>query len=192
MNEKGLKKSLLPLITILKYLGMWPAATVNPFLYWAYTFFWFIFLQIPVATLPLVNLFVKENVGVLKIASCVFLNLQVLIVPFKTVFLLIFHKNLRKATEILDSPAFNSYTKEHEHIIEEDTASLRKNFNYIRLCIITAIMISSSPLANLKEKRLFIDMWVPFDIHANLANYFSVYLFSVVGKKILKTTKVFI
>lgn len=182
MSEDDLKQSLLPLIKILKFLGMWPTNGLNPILYWTFTFFLIIFLQIPIATLPLVDLFAKENVGVLKVASCIFLNLQISIVPFKTIFVLIFHKNLREAVEILYSKSFNSYGQEHEHIIQEDVISMKKNFNYIRLCLGTGILISSSALVKLKERRLFIEMWVPFDPKANLFNYFTVYFFSVIGK----------
>lgn len=83
---------------------------------------------------------------------------------------------------MLGDTAFNLYSQEHEHILQEDRLSMKKNFNYIRLCVGTGILISSSALVKLKEKKLFIEMWVPFDPQASLVNYFCVYLFSVVGK----------
>lgn len=181
MSEGTLKKSLLLVITLLKCLGMWPTDSVKPFLYWTYTIFMFIFIQIPMAALPIVSLFVEENVDVLRIASCIFLNLQVSIVPFKTVFLLAFHKNLRKAVEILDCKTFNSYTKDHEYIIYKDATTIRRNFNYVPLCFITVILMSLSSLTSLEHKELFVEMWFPFNPKANLFNYFSVYLFSVAG-----------
>lgn len=182
MSEDDLKQSLLLLIKTLKYLGMWPTNALNPILYWTFTLFLIIFLQIPIATLPLLNLFIKENVDVLKIASCIFLNLQISIVPLKTILVLIYHKNLKEAIKMLNSKSFNSYGQQHEHIIQEDAVSMEKNINYIRLCLGTAILISSSALVKLKERRLFIEMWVPFDPKANLFSYFTVYLFSVIGK----------
>lgn len=174
------KKSLVRVITLLKYLGMWPENTI---FYWLYTGFMFIFFQIPMATLPVATLFMEENVGVVRVASCIFLNLQVAIVPFKTVLLLVFHKKLRNAIEILDCDAFNSYTDKQIIFLNENTALLRKIFNYVPLCFITVILLSLSSLTSMKkEKELFVEMWFPFDPKANLFNYFSVYIFSVFGK----------
>lgn len=182
MSEESLKKSLLLVITLLKCLGMWPTDTVTPALYWIYTSFMLTFFQIPMAVLPIATLFMEEDVGVLRIANCIFLNLQVSIVPFKTVFLLIFHKNLRKAVEILSCDIFNSYTDDHKRIIQEGVKSIRRNFNYVPLCFITVILMSLSSLTSLEEKELFVEMWFPFNPKANLFNYFCVYIFSVAGK----------
>lgn len=161
---------------------MWPTETVHPILYWSYTSFLFIFFQIPMAALPIVSLFVEENVDVLRVASCIFLNLQVSIVPFKTVLLLVFHKNLRKAVDILDCNSFNSYTQAHERIVREDAAAINRNFNYVPLCFITVILMSLSSLTSIEDRELFVEMWFPFNPKTNLFYYFSVYVFSIVGK----------
>lgn len=177
-----LKKNFAMVISVLNYLGMWPTNTINSILYWVYTLCMFLIFQIPMATFPVASLFMEENVGVLRIVSCIFLNLQVSIVPLKTVLLLTHHKYLLKAVQILDCESFNSYTKEQKHIIEEDAASVGRIFNYVPLCFITVIVMSLSSLTSLEQRELFVEMWFPYNPKANLLNYFSVYLFSVFGK----------
>lgn len=187
MTRDNLKTSLLPVVTLLKYLGMWPENTTGTAAYWTYTLFMLVFFQIPMAAFPIVNLFLDENVDILRVASCIFLNLQVSIVPFKTVFLLVFHNRLRSAAEILGSKTFNSYTNEQQAIIQEEVAAVKRNFNYVPLCFVTAILLSAPPLANLEERQLLMDMWFPFNPRENLFNYISVYLFTFIGKSYHET-----
>lgn len=190
MDKDSFRESFVHLITILKYLGMWPTNTINPVIYWTYTSFWFICFEIPIATLPFANLFVKEDVGVLEIASGIFYNLQVQIVPFKMVFLLIQHTKLRKAVDVLCSKAFSSYAQpEHADIIQEGAITTKKTFNYIRLCLFTVALITSSPLIHLSEKPWLVEMWIPIDIKANWFNYFVVYFYTIIGKCILRKKK---
>lgn len=178
-----LKKNFTVVINLLKLLGMWPTNTANPILYWIYTLCMFLIFQIPMATFPVASLFMEENVGILRIASCIFLNLQVSIVPFKTIILLTHHKQLLKAVQILECESFNSYTEEQKHvIIRKDGASLKRITKYVPLCFITVIIMSLSSLTSLEQRELFVEMWFPFNPKANLLNYFSVYLFSVFGK----------
>lgn len=186
MDKDSFRQSFLQLTTILKYLGMWPTNTINPVIYWVYTAFWFICFEIPIATLPFANLFVKEDIGVLEIASGIFYNLQVQIVPFKMVFLLFQHRKLKKAVDVLCSKAFSSYVQpEHADIIQEGVITTKKTFNYIRLCLFTVALITSSPLINLREKPWLVEMWIPIDIKANCFNYFVVYLYTIIGKCVI-------
>lgn len=179
MGRSPLTSSLSSVITILKYLGMWPTYTT---LYWLYTILMFVFLQIPIAVLPIATLFMEDDVGVLRIASCIFLNLQVSIVPFKTVLLLIFNKNLLKAVDILNCDAFNSYRETQQNFVKDNTTMIRKIFNYIPLCFITVVLMSLSSLTSIQERELFVEMWFPLNPKTSLFNYFIVYLFSVLGE----------
>lgn len=178
MSTVTFKDCFLQLTTILTYLGVWPTNAANPIFYWMYALFVFIFFEILLATLPLANLFVKKDVGILEIASCIFLNLQILIVPFKSVIFLKYHKNLRKATEAVCC----SNEDDQKHINEEGALSMKSTFQYFYLCFATLLLMALSPLINLKEKPLLIEMWLPFDHTVNWFNYFSIYLYSTVGK----------
>lgn len=162
---------------------MWPSDVVNPVIYWAYTSFVLVVFEIPIAILPYVNLFFKNDVGVLEVAKSIFLNLQVSIVPFKVVLFLTYHKKMRKIVEIFCSKSFSSYIQlEHKYIIQEGDSSTRRVFNYISLCLITGVLMTSSPLINLRDKPWLVEMWIPIDIKANWLNYFGVYLYTLIGK----------
>lgn len=169
------------MVTLLKYLGAWPTDTFNPTLYCLYTVCMFTFIQIPITTLPVVNLFMEEKVGVLNIASCIFLNLQIAIVPFTFVSLLVYHKDLLKVVETLDCRIFNSYTEKQECIIREATALTNRIYNYVYLVLVTLALLTLPSLTHLEERKLFMEMWFPFDPKANLIKYCSTYLFSVTG-----------
>lgn len=162
---------------------MWPTNEINPFIYWVYTLLVLILFEIPIAILPFANLFIKEDVGVLEIANGIFLNLQVFVVPFKMAFLLIHHKNLRKAFEVVCNGSFSSYIQpEHYFIVQDGAKSTNKAFNYISLCLVTGILMTSSPLLNIKEKPWLVEMWLPIDIKASWLNYITVYVYTLIGK----------
>lgn len=180
-RNNTLKKDFKFVVNLLKYLGAWPTDTINPVLYSLYTASMFTLIQIPMTTLPVVNLFMEEKIGVLNIARCIFLNLQIAIVPFTFVSLLVFHKDLLKVVEILDCRIFNSYTEKHKFIIQEATALTKRIYNYVYLVLVTLAVLTLPSVTHLEERRLFMEMWYPFDPKANLIKYTSTYLFSVAG-----------
>lgn len=180
MNRQIFTKSLKIPMQILTILGQWRPK--NSKLSWLYSLFVLFTIQIPLTTLPVVNLLVDDDVSFVRVANSVFLNIQTAVVPFKTIFLAFSQKKILKAFELLESEVFNSYNRDHITLIQDGALVIKRISHYITLCFVTALLMAATPVVYWKERRLFVDMWFPFDPTANWFYYLSAHTFSSIGK----------
>lgn len=174
------QQSLKTPILILKGLGAWHNG--NSKLWWIYTLVILLIFLIPMISLHMTKLVLDEEVTIVKVANCIFLNAETGIVPSIFLLLIYSHKNLKIALEILESKVFNSYTLIHLNILQQGANAIRKNEHYITLCVLTVFLMLLSPIAHWKEKWLLVDIWIPFDPKNYPFYYVLVHIYTCIGK----------
>lgn len=174
MDKYRFKDTLNIPINLFKILGAWP--TGNTVLYWLHTLL-FCAAEISIPIFTLIGLINEEDFSVTRIANCIYMNMQLATVPFKTIFLVLSYKNMQRLLEALDSEVFNCYTHHHFNIIENGASAIRKIKHYIPLCIFTVALIVMMPIVHLKDMPLFMDMWFPFNPRNNWFRYWTAQLY---------------
>lgn len=167
------EKSLHLNVISMHMVGAIPVKCLNVKFYGIYSFFIWGFLIIPVASFPVIQLFISQERNLKVIAANAYLSSEIILIPFKLLTLLLKRKELLEILRYYDRVELKHLnTEKHKKMMEHGLNNVKRNSTmFISACMVALVLMFSKPVLGFKKKPLMSDMWFPFDPQASYVHY---------------------
>lgn len=154
-------------------VGAIPVKCLNIKFYRFYSFFVWGCLIIPVASFPVVQLFIYQENNLEVIAANAYLSSEIIMIPFKLLTLLLKRKELQEILRFYDRVGLKHLnTEKHRKMMKDGLDGVKRNSTmFISACMVALVLMFSKPLLSFKKKPLMNEMWFPFDPQASYVHY---------------------
>lgn len=154
-------------------VGAVPVKCLNIKIYRIYSFFIWGCLIIPVASFPVIQLFISREGNLEVIAANAYLSSEIILIPFKLLTLLLKRKELQEILRYYDKVELKHLnTEKHKKMMEDGLNYVKRNSTmFIFACMIALVLMFSKPILSFKKKPLMSDMWFPFDPQESYVHY---------------------
>lgn len=174
------KRSFRFHLIVMRTLGLYPPKRYRN-LYKIHAYIMHIFFIIPMPTLAAVYLLVTENVTLEQISDSAFLICQIGCFIVKLLPFINNHEQVRRTIYHIEHPLFVMYSKKQEVMIIECIKICKRNCRIFLGCCLTTLTLWAIKPFLLKECKLPLQIWWPFDITKGPKVYFPAFVYCVLG-----------
>lgn len=166
---------------IMRIAGLYPTKSFRK-LYKIYSWIYYVLFTVATPTLAFAELFIHKVTDFEMISDTVSMALEIAMFIAKLLPFIVNVDGIEVTLATLHSEVFTNYLPEQQKYVNNAVNSCNRCFHfYWKFCIASLITWVLNPFL-MREHRLPINIWVPFDIFQNQFIFAAVFLFTVLGK----------